>query len=133
MDAGTLWQLKAICKCAHTLQDDEGASVARSKLAPRTRVEGLGGAMKKAQPHPVAHRISHRAMMTVVVVLGELLSLNETLPHLSKNLVAVAEKRPRSLCPAVQLISRANLLVVVLDTLVIIHSICIYLNRWNYL
>jgi hypothetical protein len=50
--------------------------------------------MKKSQSHPVSHRIGHLAMMTVVVVLGELLGLNETLPHLSKHLVAVVEKLP---------------------------------------
>jgi hypothetical protein len=48
-------------------------------------------------------------MVAVVVVLGQLLSLDETLSHLGKHLIAGAEKLPRNLRPSHRQIHRQDI------------------------
>src|SRR3954471_13031506 len=100
VDPGTGWQLESICQLPNTLQDDEGASISRSELALRPRVQGLSRAMQEAQPHPVTHRVLDIAMVAVIVVLGHLLGLNKTLSYLGKHLISATKERTGSLRPS---------------------------------
>ena len=56
--------------------------------------------MEKTRPHPVTHPELRLAMMIIVVVLGQLLGLKETLTDLSKHLVTGADKVTRNRCPS---------------------------------
>ena len=56
--------------------------------------------MEKTQPHPITHRELCLTMMIVVVVLGQLLGLKETLTNLSKHLVTSADEVTRNLRPS---------------------------------
>jgi hypothetical protein len=47
--------------------------------------------VKEAQPHPIAHRELRLAMMSIIVLPGQLLCLEKTLARLSQDLVAGAE------------------------------------------
>jgi hypothetical protein len=75
VQASTLRQLQTIGHLPDALQDLERPCIARPKLALGARLEGLGGAVEEAQPHPITHRELHVPMTYVVVLLGELLGL----------------------------------------------------------
>jgi hypothetical protein len=91
VEARTSWQLKAVCECANTLQHTKGTGVAGSQFALGAQVQGLRGPVKEAQPHPIAHRELRLAMMSIIVLPGQLLCLEKTLARLSQDLVAGAE------------------------------------------
>jgi hypothetical protein len=75
VEARPLRQLQTIGHLSDALQDSERPCIARAKLALGARLEGLGGAVEEAQPHPITHRELHVTMTCVVILLGELLGL----------------------------------------------------------
>jgi hypothetical protein len=91
VDARTSWQLKAVCECANTLQHMKGTGVAGSQFAFGARVQGLHGHVKEAQPHPIAHRNIRLAMMSIIVLSGQLLCLEKMMARLSQDLIVGAE------------------------------------------
>ena len=82
VDASTGRKLKAVGHLSDALQHGKWPGVARAQLALRARVKGLRRTVKEMQPHPVAHRKLHIAVVGVVVLLGQLLGLEKTLMHL---------------------------------------------------
>jgi hypothetical protein len=91
VEARISWQFKAVCEGANTLQHTKGTGVAGSQFALGARVQGLRGPVKEAQPHPIAHGELRLAMMSIIVLPGQLLCLEKTLARLSQDLVAGAE------------------------------------------
>jgi hypothetical protein len=91
VEARTSWQLKAVCECANTLQHTKGTDVAGSQFALGARVQGVRGPVKEAQPHPITHRELRLAMMSIIVLPGQLLCLEKTLARISQDLIADAE------------------------------------------
>ena len=95
MDAGTGRKLKAVGNLSDALQHGKWPGVARTQLALCARVKGLRGAVKEAQPHLVAHCEHRLAVVGVVVVLGQLLSLEKSLAHLRTHLIPAAKVASR--------------------------------------
>jgi hypothetical protein len=91
VEARPNWHLKAVCERANMLQHMKGTGIARSQFALGARVQGLRGPMKEAQPHPIAHHELCLAMMSIIVLPGQLLCLEKTLACLSQDLIVGAE------------------------------------------
>jgi hypothetical protein len=65
---------------------------ARPQLAPSLGVQRLHRPVEEAQPDPVADGELQVAMVSIVVLLGELLCLEETLTQLGQHLVTAAQE-----------------------------------------
>ena len=83
METGTFRQSKAIGHQSNALLHLEGAGVAWPELAHGLGLKRSRWLVKKTEPHPVTHRKLQLAMVVVIVALGILLRLVETLAHLS--------------------------------------------------
>jgi hypothetical protein len=88
VDAGAVRQLKTVCNGTDALKHPERPCIAGPQLAPRQGVQRLRRPVEEAQPDPVADGELQVTMVRVVVLLGELLRLEETLTHLGQHLVA---------------------------------------------
>jgi hypothetical protein len=99
VETGALGQLQAVGNVADAFQHAERPGVARAQLALGAGVEGLRRAMKKAQPDPIAYSKLLAAVGGVVVLLGELLCLQETLANFDEDLVVTAKKGISGFCP----------------------------------
>jgi hypothetical protein len=64
---------------------------AREKKGNPSGIAGTKQALKEAQPHPIAHRELRLAMMSIIVLPGQLLCLEKTLARLSQDLIVGAE------------------------------------------
>jgi len=92
VDASALRQLETVGDSTDAFEDAERPGPTGPQLALGARVEGLRGAVEKAQPDPRAHLELHVPVVGVVVLLGQLLSLKEPLTNLGKHLVTAAEE-----------------------------------------
>jgi hypothetical protein len=99
VETGALWQLQAVGNLADAFQHAERPGVAGAQLALGAGVEGLRRAMEKAQPDPIAYSKLQVAVGGVVVLLGELLCLQETLANFGEDLVVTAKKGISGFCP----------------------------------
>ena len=91
VDTGAVGQLETVRHLANALQHLKRPSIARAKLLLGTQVQGLGRAVQQAQPNLVADLELHVAVVSVVIFLGQLLSLKKTLAHLSEHFITVLE------------------------------------------
>jgi len=91
VEAGPLRMLQTIGHLANALDHLERASVAGAELTLWTALQREGRPVQQAKPDPVTHRELQLAVMSVVVVLGVLTSLEETLADVGEEGVAVAE------------------------------------------
>ena len=92
MQASARRELESVRHRPDALQHLKGPGKAGAKLALGARLQGLGGAMEKTQPHPITHRELQLAMGGVVVLLGDLLRLEKSLADLGQHLVTITEE-----------------------------------------
>lgn len=105
METSALQEVEALGHCANALHDLERSDIARAELALGAGGEGLSGAVQQPQPNPVAHLKLHLTMTRIIVLLGQLLSLQKMLSNLGQNVIAGAKNissfyacRPWSVC-----------------------------------
>jgi hypothetical protein len=91
MQVSTFQKVQPVGNPTNALQHLERAGVARTKLPFGPRLQRLRGPMEQAQPDPITHIKLQVAVSGVVVLLGQLLRLKETLPDLSEHLIPAAE------------------------------------------
>jgi len=107
VQAGALRKLELVGHRPDALPHLEGPGAARPKLALGAWLQGLGGAMEKTQPHPIPNRELQLTMGGVIVLLGDLLRLEESLADLSQHLITITEEvvdgvDPSQHCPVRQ-------------------------------
>jgi hypothetical protein len=93
-----LRKLKTVGDVAHALQDAEWPSIPGAELPFGAGHQRLGCAVEQPQPNPVPHLELDVAVACIVVFLGQLLRLEQTLAYLRQDLVPGAKKSIRGLC-----------------------------------
>ena len=91
VEVRNLWKLQTIGHLANALDHLERASVAGAELTLGTALQREGRPVQQAKLDPVTHRELQLAVMSVVVVLGVLTSLEKMLAEVGEEGVAVAE------------------------------------------
>jgi hypothetical protein len=93
-----LRKLQHVRHLPDTLEDTEWSSIMWPKLALGARVQELGGAVKEAEPHPIASSKLQITMAGVVVPLGQLMSLKQTLAEFRQDLIPRTQGRSPPPC-----------------------------------
>jgi hypothetical protein len=83
---------------AEPFGDLERTRIAWPKLSLSAGVKGSCRLVEQAQPHPLAHLELLIAMAGIVVLLGDLLSLQQSLADLLKDLVPARQQCIHPLC-----------------------------------
>lgn len=98
MEATIPRQSQVIGYLANVLHHAKLPRAARAKFSLGARLEGLGGALKEAQPHPVTNSELQLTVTAVVVDLCVVASLEKTFANVRQEQVTISEKVMRLLC-----------------------------------
>jgi hypothetical protein len=88
----TIRQLEAIGHSTDPVQHLVWPSEARTQLGAPARHQRLCWPMEQPEKDPIAHSELQRAMTTIIVALGILLSLEKTLTHILQKRIPVMKK-----------------------------------------
>jgi hypothetical protein len=90
MYTGALRKTEPVSNRPNPLGNLKRSGISGAQLAAETWDQGLRWAMEQAEKHPVVDVVLELSMLGVVVLLGVGLSLEQMVPYLSEESVAVS-------------------------------------------